>query len=76
MALIVERNSVECWDIYVELQVVGISRRDTLLRQLKILHVKSGYVLALLGCKKMLTLVNSPQTSRKFCIVDYFLYSQ
>ena len=40
MALIMEENSVECWDIYVEL--VGISHRDTLLRQLKILHVKGG----------------------------------
>ena len=43
MALIVEENSVECWGIYFELQV-GIfpHRRDTLLRQLEILHVKSG----------------------------------
>ena len=40
MALIVEENSVECWGIYFEL--VGISHRDTLLRQLEILHVKSG----------------------------------
>ena len=42
MALIVEENSVECWDIHIELQVVGIPHRDTLLRQLEILHVKSG----------------------------------
>ena len=42
MALIVEENTVECWDIYVVLQVVGVLHRDTLLQQLEILHVKSG----------------------------------
>ena len=42
MALIVEENGVECWDIYVKLQVVGIPHCDTLLQQLEILHVKSG----------------------------------
>ena len=74
MALTVEENSVECWDIYFELQVVGIPHCDTRLRQLEILHVKSG--LCFSPCKKMLMEVNSPQTSRKFCIVDWFLYSQ
>ena len=43
MAMIVEENSVECWGIYFELEVgVFPHRSDTLLRQLEILHVKSG----------------------------------
>ena len=43
MALIVDENSVECCGIYFE-PLFGIfpHRRDTLLRQLEILHVKSG----------------------------------